>query len=335
MGIEATERYLSYEGRLFQARESYRRPDVRCGKIGSGRVFSYGYTSFKFGTIKLAVFLFSFIVVISSLVEIVESCSTRPRQQFKHTKMTFGISNASATPGPFTGGREDESVTIIPFNSNSSCPENWRKYYCLNGAKCFTVRIGQMIVYNCMCADGWTGNRCEFRDSEEIRLAAAEERERYIFRTASIFGGISLAIFILALISLGVFFYISKVKVYQRQLDRVNAELAEERERKREDYSRQRSEEERAISSANNSLRPAPAGAPNKFELGFGAHRDPTPFLPDESQSNQRLIETTPPKGNSLHTNDKHKILSQYDNLNHLTNNNGRLPRLASPDIGL
>ena len=36
--------------------------------------------------------------------------------------------------------------------------------YCLNGATCFTVKIADSILYNCECADGFMGQRCEFKD---------------------------------------------------------------------------------------------------------------------------------------------------------------------------
>ena len=30
-----------------------------------------------------------------------------------------------------------------------ACPEAYAKWYCLNGATCFSVRIGESILYNC------------------------------------------------------------------------------------------------------------------------------------------------------------------------------------------
>ena len=46
------------------------------------------------------------------------------------------------------------------------CPEAYARWYCLNGATCFSVRIGESILYNCECADGYMGQRCEFKDLE-------------------------------------------------------------------------------------------------------------------------------------------------------------------------
>ncbi|OTF81378.1 hypothetical protein BLA29_010077, partial [Euroglyphus maynei] len=47
-----------------------------------------------------------------------------------------------------------------------ACPEAYAKWYCLNGATCFSVRIGESILYNCECANGYMGQRCEFKDLE-------------------------------------------------------------------------------------------------------------------------------------------------------------------------
>ena len=42
--------------------------------------------------------------------------------------------------------------------------------YCLNGATCFTVKIADSILYNCECADGYMGQRCEFKDLDGTYL---------------------------------------------------------------------------------------------------------------------------------------------------------------------
>lgn len=62
-----------------------------------------------------------------------------------------------------------------------ACPPAYAAWYCLNGATCFTVKIGRSILYNCECAEGYMGQRCEFKDldgtyvssSERLRQAAA------------------------------------------------------------------------------------------------------------------------------------------------------------------
>ncbi|XP_040578296.1 protein spitz isoform X2 [Lepeophtheirus salmonis] len=45
-----------------------------------------------------------------------------------------------------------------------ACPPAYAAWYCLNGATCFTLKIAESILYNCECADGYMGQRCEFKD---------------------------------------------------------------------------------------------------------------------------------------------------------------------------
>ncbi|XP_022257212.1 protein spitz-like [Limulus polyphemus] len=72
-----------------------------------------------------------------------------------------------------------------------ACPEAYAKWYCLNGATCFSVKIGESILYNCECADGYMGQRCEFKDLDGSY--AIKERESPL-TTASIAGGLVLVI---------------------------------------------------------------------------------------------------------------------------------------------
>jgi len=53
-----------------------------------------------------------------------------------------------------------------------ACPAAYAAWYCLNGATCFTVKIGISILYNCECADGFMGQRCEFKDLDGSYLSS-------------------------------------------------------------------------------------------------------------------------------------------------------------------
>jgi len=55
-----------------------------------------------------------------------------------------------------------------------ACPPAYAAWYCLNGATCFTVKIADSILYNCECADGYMGQRCEFKDLDGTYLPARE-----------------------------------------------------------------------------------------------------------------------------------------------------------------
>jgi len=55
-----------------------------------------------------------------------------------------------------------------------ACPPAYAAWYCLNGATCFTVKIGRSILYNCECADGFMGQRCEFKDLDGTYVSSSE-----------------------------------------------------------------------------------------------------------------------------------------------------------------
>ncbi|GFQ92671.1 hypothetical protein TNCT_191212, partial [Trichonephila clavata] len=56
-------------------------------------------------------------------------------------------------------------------------PRSLRQVYCLNGATCFAIKIRDSILYNCECADGYMGQRCEFKDLDGSYLRN-QQRER-------------------------------------------------------------------------------------------------------------------------------------------------------------
>ncbi|XP_063598091.1 uncharacterized protein LOC134774662 isoform X1 [Penaeus indicus] len=101
-------------------------------------------------------------------------------------RFTEGCSSRS-TPKP-----RPPSPTMRPNITfqTYSCPPAYAAWYCLNGATCFTVKIGESILYNCECADGYMGQRCEFKDLDGSYLPA---RERVLLETASIAGGATVA----------------------------------------------------------------------------------------------------------------------------------------------
>eukprot|EP00096_Caligus_rogercresseyi_P014493 TRINITY_DN7001_c0_g1_i1.p1 TRINITY_DN7001_c0_g1~~TRINITY_DN7001_c0_g1_i1.p1 ORF type:complete len:131 (-),score=38.70 TRINITY_DN7001_c0_g1_i1:516-908(-) len=74
-----------------------------------------------------------------------ESCSSRSTPKPR-------ASNSSLRP----------NITFQTY----ACPPAYAAWYCLNGATCFTLKIAESILYNCECADGFVGQRCQFKDLE-------------------------------------------------------------------------------------------------------------------------------------------------------------------------
>ncbi|RWS17502.1 Protein spitz-like protein [Dinothrombium tinctorium] len=87
-----------------------------------------------------------------------------------------------------------------------ACPEAYAKWYCLNGATCFSVRIGESILYNCECADGFMGQRCEFKDLDGSYLPS---REKVLIETASVSNGFMVAFLLIVFISIIFYTYLS------------------------------------------------------------------------------------------------------------------------------
>ncbi|KAF2348283.1 EGF-like domain [Trinorchestia longiramus] len=97
-----------------------------------------------------------------------------------------------------------------------ACPPAYAAWYCLNGATCFTVKISESILYNCECADGYMGQRCEYKDLDGSYLPAGG---KVLLETASIAGGAAL---IILLVFFGIFsVFVLKNKQHERELEGV------------------------------------------------------------------------------------------------------------------
>ncbi|XP_022671729.1 putative protein TPRXL isoform X2 [Varroa jacobsoni] len=78
----------------------------------------------------------------------------------------------AAVPAPSVPTVSDTDLTTQRPNvtfQTYTCPEAYAKWYCLNGASCFSLKIGESILYNCECASGYVGQRCEFKDLDARR----------------------------------------------------------------------------------------------------------------------------------------------------------------------
>lgn len=77
-----------------------------------------------------------------------------------------------------------------------SCPPTYAAWYCLNDATCFTVEIHNEILYNCECAIGFMGPRCEYKEIDGSYLPT---RSRVMLEKASIVSGATLAVIFMAM----------------------------------------------------------------------------------------------------------------------------------------
>ncbi|KAG5672437.1 hypothetical protein PVAND_002565 [Polypedilum vanderplanki] len=109
-----------------------------------------------------------------------DACTSRtvPRPR---TTTTTTTAAPTTTPRP--------NITFPTYK----CPGDYAKWYCLNGATCFTVQIGVEVLFNCECKDGFMGPRCEYKELEGSYLAS---RPRVMLEKASIAGGAVAAIFL-------------------------------------------------------------------------------------------------------------------------------------------
>lgn len=130
-----------------------------------------------------------FFLIIISLSSVTEACSSR----------TTPKPRPSPTPSP------RPNITFHTYK----CPPAYAAWYCLNEATCFTVKIGDEILYNCECADGYMGPRCEYKDLDGGYLPT---RPHVMLETASIASGATLALIIVLILCL-----ILYVRCHQRQ----------------------------------------------------------------------------------------------------------------------
>jgi len=107
-----------------------------------------------------------------------------------------------------------------------ACPPAYAAWYCLNGATCFTVKIGISILYNCECADGFMGQRCEFKDldgtylssSEKLRMAASQS-----VGSASSTVILGVMIIVVGTIAAAAVFTSKRTRAKMRQMEQIRA----------------------------------------------------------------------------------------------------------------
>lgn len=122
---------------------------------------------------RLSSLFFPFVaifLILSTVSRVTDACSSRTTPKPRPP---------SPTPRP--------NITFHTYK----CPPAYAAWYCLNDATCFTVKIGDSLLYNCECADGYMGPRCEYKDLDGSYLPT---RPRVMLETASIASGAIVAV---------------------------------------------------------------------------------------------------------------------------------------------
>jgi len=103
------------------------------------------------------------------------------------------------------------NITIQTY----TCPPEYDAHYCLNGATCFTVKIGESILYNCECAEGYMGQRCEFKDLDGSYLPS---KQRAMLEQASVTS--SAAIVIVLVVIVCFYLYVRSRRKFESEMRR-------------------------------------------------------------------------------------------------------------------
>lgn len=152
------------------------------------------------------IFILSFLLVI--LASTTDACSSRSTPKPRP---------ASPTMRP--------NITFQTY----ACPPAYAAWYCLNGATCFTVKIGISILYNCECADGFMGQRCEFKDLDGSYLPTRERLKMAAVQVQKAASNMPLGlIVIVALVALAaVVFTKTRTKKKLRRIQEERAQYSE------------------------------------------------------------------------------------------------------------
>ncbi|CAG0914735.1 unnamed protein product [Notodromas monacha] len=173
------------------------------------------------------------------------NCRTPDAPGFAISRRKLGnacSSRSTPTPRPAT-----PSATPIRPNvtfQTYACPPAYAAWYCLNGATCFTVKIGESLLYNCECADGYMGQRCEYKDLDGTYLRECffffffllffldddddddawrdrpmrATREKVTLETASIAGGATVAVIFVVIVCFLCWIYLNRKGSEKKQV---------------------------------------------------------------------------------------------------------------------
>lgn len=128
-------------------------------------------------------YLATLLVISYTLFGIADACSSRSTPKPRPP---------TPTPRP--------NITFHTY----TCPHDYAEWYCLNGATCFTVKIQESLLYNCVCALGFVGQRCEFKELDGSYMTS---KRHIMLETASIAGGATIAVFLVVIICVSAYIH--------------------------------------------------------------------------------------------------------------------------------
>jgi len=127
--------------------------------------------------------------------------------------------SSRSTPKPRLPSSQSSTVRPNITIQTYTCPPEYNELYCLNGANCFTIKIGPNILYNCECSDGYMGQRCEFKDLDGSYIPS---RRRELLEQA----GITSTVVILILFIIFLIFYFSTSKFTSPTYQQINQQIS-------------------------------------------------------------------------------------------------------------
>ncbi|KAF6211220.1 hypothetical protein GE061_014336 [Apolygus lucorum] len=107
------------------------------------------------------------------------------------------------------------------------CESGYDTSLCLNGGTCFIVKVTDTGLYNCMCADGFVGQRCEYKNLDGSYMPP---RHRVMLETASIASGATIAVFLVVIICM--YIYMHAKRRQKQSLSSSNEEMSNDLERR-------------------------------------------------------------------------------------------------------
>ncbi|XP_037957825.1 protein spitz [Teleopsis dalmanni] len=157
-----------------------------------------------------------------------EGCSSRavPKPRPSTSSSTIISTTSTTTAAPTTTTLRPTTARPNISFPTYKCPATYDAWYCLNDATCFSVKIGQSIMYNCECAIGFMGPRCEYKELDGSYLP---KRPRPLLEKASIASGATCALLFMLFICLTLYLrYDQKTKVFEYEYEDDTCQLCKE-----------------------------------------------------------------------------------------------------------